>query len=234
MCLSGASIPDAGKNVPDAPLSVVDAPLSVPDVPPSVPDAPPSVPDARRPDAPRPQPDACSPLELLGNGDFDSSSGPPVNRIITPWQASQVNPPLVLRETEFPIDEVTADTSPFSAVLGGVNNKVDILVQRIVVPAGVQELRLTGKTWIVTDENPNEPMERDVMNIEILDENGFPLEQLAHFSNKSASNGWNPFSMTAQMSHAGTTILFRIRASNAMMKPTTFFVDTLSLISPCN
>ena len=234
MCLSGASVPDARKNVPDAPLSVVDAPLSVVDAPVSVPDA--RRPDARRPDAPRPQPDACSPLELLGNGDFDSSSGPLIGRIITPWQSSRgvAEASLVRRQIEFPIQGVTTDTIPFSAVLGGANNTTDVLVQRIVVPADVQELRLTGKTWIVTDESPSEPMERDVMNIQILDMDGFLLEQLAHFSNKSASNGWTPFNVTAASSHAGQAILLNIRASNAGTKPTTFFVDTLSLVSPCN
>jgi len=234
MCLSGASVPDAPLSVVDAPPSVPDAPPSVPDAPVSVPDAPPSMPDAPRPDAPRPQPDACSPRELLGNGDFDSSSGPPINRIITPWQASQTNPPLVLRQNEFPIPGVTADTSPFSAVLGGADVTTHVLVQQIVIPADVQELRLTGKTWIVTEHKSSESQELDVMNIELLDAQGFLLERLGHFSNRSASTGWTQFSVTAQSSHAGETVLFRIRATNDVSKPTTFFVDTLSLLAPCN
>ena len=75
----------------------------------------------------------------------------------------------------------------------------------------------------------------DALHEELKDyKDGFLLEQLAHFSNKTASNGWIPFTVTAQSSHAGQTILLNIRATNAMTKPTTFFVDTLSLVSPCN
>jgi hypothetical protein len=121
----------------DAPLPVVDALIPAGDAPAPIPDARPAdAPFTRPPDARHPPDPACTPVELLHNGDFDSSSGPNDARDIAPWVASRSNPPLVLNDGELFDLGAFADTLPFAAALAGDDGADGTLDQMVLVPAG--------------------------------------------------------------------------------------------------
>jgi hypothetical protein len=171
------------------------------------------------------------PIELLGNADFDSSSGPTDARKIAPWVASRANPPLVLNAGELHDLGVTPDTPTFAAALGGENQSEQTLYQIVVVPAGAAGLEVTGKTWIVSLEPA--ATDFDVMTIDLLDAEGTVVERLATFTEADVSGDWRGLSAAAQSAHAGETVIFRLRAANGMKFATSFFVDSLSLRATC-
>ena len=223
-------------------------------------DAPAAPPADASPDAPRPidaepidaapdariipidaaidaRPDACVPqqTELLANPVFDLT---PVG---TGWTQVPVQNVVCngVPCGPFPLinDDITAQSAPFNAFLGGLTGSdvnpaqghiTDQLFQDVAVPPNTTSLVLTGFFIVATNDFPDEPY--DTADVALLQTNGTPIEDVMALSNQSAgSTDWAPFSHTFTTIPSGQTVRLRFTSTNDDSFNTNFFFDTLSL-----
>jgi hypothetical protein len=173
--------------------------------------------DAARPsaDASQPEPDACVPSwhDLLVNPSFEGGGNG--------WTQA---PEDLIRDDIGP----GADTPTYAAWLGGVADGDDSLTQDVAIPADATGLRVTGKRFIASVEEPG-GSEYDTLDIALLDTAGGQLELLQHLSDNDADESWQPFDIMAASAHAGTTVRLSFHATTDVSLNTNFFLDTLTL-----
>jgi len=191
-----------------------------PDAPPT--DAPPIV-DARPADVP------CR-GELLGNGDFDSTTGSGTAKNISPWVlVTQGAPrPFVVGTKDELAGMVTPQSGNFAAWLGGADNVDHWLQQTVHVPASATAVRLTGFASVVTLDDPATINDR--LRISLFDAAGtIEKETLKEYSERDVTTGWVAVDVPLLGDYAGMTMTLRVAATTDGSQVTSFFVDTLSL-----
>lgn len=145
---------------------------------------------------------ACT-QELLVNGSFDAAS-------TAPW----IEQPAMLI-----IDQGVADTPPKFAALETAN-----LIQRFAIPANATALTLQGRWRITTAETTAADML--TMTLDGAQVPSFTLDS------SLAAASWEPFVAQVQPFVAGSTRELWIIASDSNgVRPTTFYLDSLSIIA---
>jgi uncharacterized repeat protein (TIGR01451 family) len=152
--------------------------------------------------------------ELIVNGGFES--GPPAS----PWvQYSNFGLEL--------IDGLGARTGSWGVYMGGLEDAVDQIHQRVKVPATAPSPRLYYWRLIRTSDYIDAVY--DEMRCVIWDTSGNVLAFCGQYSNVDQSQNWNQatYDMSA---FRGQTVDIGFKAFNDELYPTQFFIDDVSLL----
>jgi uncharacterized repeat protein (TIGR01451 family) len=152
--------------------------------------------------------------ELIVNGGFES--GPPAS----PWvQYSNFGLEL--------IDDLAVHTGSWSVYMGGLEDAVDQIHQRVKVPATAPSPRLYYWRLIRTSDYIDAVY--DEMRCVIWDTDGNVLAFCGQYSNVDQSQNW--IQVTYDMSaFRGQTVDIGFKAFNDELYPTQFFIDDVSLV----
>jgi hypothetical protein len=152
--------------------------------------------------------------ELIVNGGFES--GPPAS----PWvQYSNFSLEL--------IDGLGARTGSWGVYMGGLEDAVDQIHQRVKVPATAPSPRLYYWRLIRTSDYIDAVY--DEMRCVIWDTDGNVLAFCGQYSNVDQSQNW--IQVTYDMSaFRGQTVDIGFKAFNDELYPTQFFIDDVSLL----
>ena len=196
-------------------------------------DAPPQV-DALRVDATEnftdaPHADAamadaamCTPAttELLVNPVFDAT---PMG---TGWQQTPIDPayPLITNQ-----NGITAQSAPYKAWLGGIEDGTDKLWQDVTVPANTTALVLTGYYAVGTDEDPSDTNVYDTGSLALTQTNDTVIATVLNLSNRTTTTAWTAINNSFGQNLSGMTVRVRMTTSNDILNPTSFYFDTFSL-----
>lgn len=118
------------------------------------------------------------------------------------------------------------------AVLCGYDNCEDTLAQPITIPSKYSQLRLTFAYAIATEEQGRRCL--DVLAVEVRRPDGSLIRRLASRCNLHPTNGWAQAAVDLTRSLAaykGQTVLLAFRATGNGSKPTTFGLDSVSLLA---
>jgi hypothetical protein len=167
------------------------------------------------------RPVACNggPVDVLANGNFDGAN--------PPWRQEPASPSLLCGQPR-----ITPDTGAFAGCLGGVDGTTHTLSRDIFLPAGAISARLIGRLCIATGET--DPLDNDILTFDILD--GFAsIAALGRRTNQqgAAACDFTSFTFDAPLTRDPVTATFRIQSTLDVGKPTSFYVDTLTLSVAC-
>jgi hypothetical protein len=176
-------------------------------------------------------------VQLLANGNLDSSTGSGTGANISPWSFSSVYleggatgfSPVVTSSESI----VGTHSGGYTGWFGGDYDTLDRLQQIITIPANGAGVRVKGYRRIATKETAGI---WDVLELQILDSSGNTLrERVGTFSNANASDTWTLFDFTATGNYAGQTVMFRIESETDFSNNTNFFFDSFSVeVSVCD
>lgn len=157
-------------------------------------------------------------VEVLQNGNFDATD--------PPWRQE---PPALLCG----MPRITPDSGAAAACLGGGGDgSVNTVSRDIPLPAGAASARLTGRICIDTLETA--AADNDLVTFDILD--GLAsIGPLGRRTNQQGVAGcqFTSFMLEAQLARDPATATFRIQSTLNVGKPTSFYIDTLSLTVAC-
>lgn len=157
--------------------------------------------------------------ELLQNPGFDSGQ--------SVWvQATNSTSPMITEASTVPM---TAQSSPYIAWLGGLDNASESLSQTVTVPASMTSATFSFYYYIDTAETSLTDA-YDMMNAQITDATGVVLLNVVTLSNLDTTTAWTRYSVTLNSSYAGRTIIVRFSDTTDSSNPTDFFIDTVSLL----
>jgi hypothetical protein len=183
--------------------------------------ADPDLPDAQStPDAPA-TPDAPPPCtgvvkEILLNPGFDSGPG-------VAWE--QDSDYMVIADANaLPGDP---HSGGYAAWMGGYNNLAESLWQDVYVPAGAENLEISGYRRVQSNELGSGIRDRVTVTLRAM--TGAVLETAASFSNADKGTAWGPFAFAPTGAYAGQTIRLQIDSATDDAYVTHFFFDTLSV-----
>lgn len=113
------------------------------------------------------------------------------------------------------------------AYLGGYNAASDVLSQTVTIPAEALEASLRLYYDVQTREGAA-AQAVDTLLVQILDESGAVLADLAALSNLDSAGEWQELSFDL-LAYAGQTITLRFQAATDAALPSAFFLDDVSL-----
>lgn len=119
----------------------------------------------------------------------------------------------------------------FGAYLGGYNNAEDILSQDVVLPEQLESIHLSYIWFVRSAEADNAPV-IDTLVIDLFDAQGELIITLPGPTNINQSNNWasaNLNLMDHLAEHAGEIVRVSFRAATDAARPTSFFIDEVSL-----
>jgi hypothetical protein len=156
-------------------------------------------------------------VEVLDNADFDAAE--------PPWLQ---DPPGLLCGAP----TITPDSGTVAACMGQIDGITNTVSQEILLPEGAAGVRLTGRICIATAET--EAADIDVVSFDILDGLA-PIAQLGTFTNQdgAAACQFVDFSLQAAIADDPVSATFRIQSTLDPDRPTSFFVDSLTLEVDC-
>jgi hypothetical protein len=163
---------------------------------------------------------ACT--NMLANGDFEAFfNGHPAG-----WNS--------LSAEGYPLTDSTWFwNGHFGAYLGGYNHAEDILSQDVVLPEQLESIHLSYIWFVRSEEADNAPV-IDTLVIDLFDEQGELIVTLPGPTNINQSNNWasaNLNLMDHLAEHAGEIVRVSFRAATDAARPTSFFLDEVSLIA---
>jgi len=224
--------PDA--SLRDAPTP--DAPIPDAAIADARPDAP--IPDARPPDAAIPDatpPDAAPPdgpcrVQLLGNADFEDTTGSGVDKIIDPWSTLTTKgevPFFIDSSDELGAVDAFSKEGDYAARLGTADNVAHQLFQTVDVPAGTKRLELSGWFWVRSTEPPPA---HDFMKIEVRDVQGTLIETLGTLTELDKGDDYVQRTFKgSNATHGGKARTLVFNVTTDISKPTDWFIDVLDL-----
>ncbi len=112
---------------------------------------------------------------------------------------------------------------------GGDNLVEESLWQTISVPAGVNGLQVRY-WWRIDTFEPTHPF--DTLDVQIRNGNGTPLQTLETLSDGDAGSQWQQSTFTLS-GYAGQTIQLVFVAHTDGTRPTSFFLDDVSVAKAC-
>ncbi len=171
-------------------------------------------PDAAPPE--EPPPCTVQTVNVLNNANFDNGLGA--------WaQTSSGGYQLIMNQSE---TGITAHTGVMVAWLSGYDDAVDSISQNVPLPADASSVSVKGQRHFQTDESGGV---YDRTWLEVTDQAGNVLEQLAVWSNQDTSGDWVAFQYALAGAYQGQTIKVRLRSETDFSNPSWFFYDTLRL-----
>jgi hypothetical protein len=156
--------------------------------------------------SPRVAPAGCS--ELVVNGGFESGA--------TGWQI-KTNGAVALVGTALP------HTGQFGAILGARNDAQDELEQEMNLPAG-QGVTLRLWWYMLTAETTHP---RDTLDVSVKFSGGQEVGVL-HITDGDTPSAWQQ-AVIDLSSYAGQSVRIKFRATTDANRPTTFYVDDVSV-----
>lgn len=159
---------------------------------------------------------------LLSNAGFDEVDP-------APWLVdSSAGQALIYLDSDPALGgQITADSAPRLAWLGGAPDAIDSLAQAISVPDDAPGVVVSVRYW-VTSAEPNQAAPFDVFVVALDDDEGTPLEDLGGLSNADVGGDWRTLSVAASGAHAGDIVRVRLQSNNDGGQLTNFFLDSLS------
>lgn len=113
------------------------------------------------------------------------------------------------------------------AYLGGYNGASEAISQTVTIPAEALEASLRLFFDVQTKEGSG-ALAVDTLQLQILDENGAVLVELAALSNLDSPGEWQELSYDL-LAYAGQTVTLRFQAATNESLSSSFFVDDVSL-----
>jgi len=187
------------------------------------PDASPVIADAATPDGGG----GCQSIPLLGNRDFESTTDIEAGHVIDPWvESSQI----VYKNGE--ASGFVAQAGQYFAWFGGINDLTETLHQDFDVPANTDHLVLTGYRKIISNEN-NAAADTLTFYFTTDADAGAFAQVIAGFNATETSAEYVQFTVNPvpSPSHAGQRIRLSLKSINDGSQPTSFLIDTLSLVA---
>lgn len=123
---------------------------------------------------------------------------------------------------------VTPANGAWMAVFGGTNGDLDVVAQRVVLPADVAGARF-GFRLAVKTTGKNDPAPVDILDIRVRDLDGNDLATIGQVTSAGNPSGWfdaGPFDLTP---FAGQAFEIALVATTNGSRPTFFFVDDANL-----
>lgn len=162
----------------------------------------------------------CAPVELIQDGGFEAGLiSPPI------WRTSSNVSSDILDDLPNP----GPHSGTWKAWMGGDNLVQESLWQAITVPPGVAGLELSY-WWRVDTLETSHPF--DTLVAQIWDAGSSPLQTLETLTDGDASPAWQQSTFTVT-GYAGQTIQVAFVAQTDDTRPTSFFVDDVSVYKTC-
>jgi hypothetical protein len=191
-------------------------------------------PDAdARPDAQQPGECEGGVTQLLLNPSFEVASQPNgaeswIEDPVPETYPDDDNPP------QIPVDTPEGRRT---ALLGSAKTGEKRLTQPVTVPDGTESLKLSFVKCFVTERVMQEAFDR--LHVDLLDESGALVEELATYSNLDAGAScgltWSSEELQAESPHTGENLQLQFFAEFDDFRQTSFYVDGLALdaTGPC-
>lgn len=161
----------------------------------------------------------CAAVALLKDGGLEAGLPNPY------WQTASNVFSDILDDSPVP----PPHSGAWKAWMGGDNLVQESLWQVINVPAGVQSLRISY-WWRVDTFEASHPF--DTLHVQIRNGAGNPLQMLETLTDGDASANWQQSTFTVS-GYSGQTIQLAFVAQTDGTKPTSFFVDDVSVFQAC-
>lgn len=189
--------------------------------------------DAGRPDA---RPDASTGhqsdclLQILGNGNFDASTGTGSAKSIAPWVELHQDslPYLVAASSELPAGSMPL-SGGYTGWLGATGT-YHSLIQTFVVPERTVALRITGMRRIVSPDERTTNLD-DFLTVNLIDGNTKQVVHKAFVWSEADESNWQQFSRLYQTDdYAGRNMGIELFSNtDGDEKITDFFIDDVQV-----